>query len=70
MNTDALFLGSRDGTVDGDTNLKQKLENFSGGAFCKGGEGWSCAISKIEGPKAGKAFFERADGCTCTTEWP
>ncbi|KAL4602107.1 hypothetical protein ACB092_10G028900 [Castanea dentata] len=57
-----------DGTVDGNSNVKQKLENFSGGAFCKCGEGWSCVISKIEGPKAGKAFFECADGCTCTTE--
>ncbi|KAM3686710.1 hypothetical protein ACJW31_10G022700 [Castanea mollissima] len=57
-----------DGTVDGDPNVKQKLENFSGGAFCKCGEGWSCVISKIEGPKAGKAFFECAEGCTCTTE--
>nr|XP_023921082.1 DNA topoisomerase 3-alpha-like [Quercus suber]POE99625.1 hypothetical protein CFP56_49352 [Quercus suber] len=52
----------------GDSNVKQKLENFSGGAFCKCGEGWSCVISKIEGPKAGKDFFECADGCTCTTE--
>ncbi|KAF3942564.1 hypothetical protein CMV_030790 [Castanea mollissima] len=32
------FKRIKDGTVDGDSNVNQKLENFSGGAFCKCGE--------------------------------
>ncbi|TQE13250.1 hypothetical protein C1H46_001057 [Malus baccata] len=36
--------------------------------YRKFGEGWSCVVSKVEGPDAGKAVVECADGCTCATE--
>ncbi|XP_010252236.1 PREDICTED: uncharacterized protein LOC104593878 isoform X1 [Nelumbo nucifera] len=39
----------------------------AGEAFCECGQGWSCAITRTEGPDSGKAFFKCGEGCcTCT----
>lgn len=57
-----------DGTVLKDAKLPKELEDIAeGGAFCKCGEGWSCVISKVEGPDAAKSFYECAGSCTCVT---
>lgn len=31
----------------------------------KCGEGWTCVITRTEGPDAGKAFFKCGENCTC-----
>nr|GLL48681.1 uncharacterized protein LOC109152967 [Ipomoea trifida] len=33
--------------------------------FCVCPEGWSCVVSKTEGPDAGKIQFECGEGCAC-----
>ncbi|XP_024026522.1 uncharacterized protein LOC21406015 isoform X1 [Morus notabilis] len=48
-----------DGTVIKDAKLPKELEDMAEGeVFCKCGEGWSCVISKVEGPDAAKSFYE------------
>ena len=37
-----------------------------GKVFCKVGEGWTCVITRTEGPDAGKAFIKCGEKCTCT----
>lgn len=39
-----------------------------GSAFCKVGEGWTCIITKTDGPDAGKVFVKCGENCTCTIE--
>ncbi|XP_029127750.1 uncharacterized protein LOC114916037 isoform X2 [Cajanus cajan] len=39
-----------------------------GSAFCKMSEGWTCIITKTEGPDAGKVFVKCGENCTCTIE--
>lgn len=36
--------------------------------YRESGKGRRCVVSKVEGPDAGKAVVECADGCTCATE--
>ncbi|KAL5714625.1 hypothetical protein ACHQM5_016559 [Ranunculus cassubicifolius] len=33
--------------------------------FCKCGDGWSCEITKTDGPSSGKAYIGCRDGSTC-----
>ncbi|OVA19632.1 hypothetical protein BVC80_9053g50 [Macleaya cordata] len=35
--------------------------------FCKVGKGWSCVITKTDGPDSGKVFFKCGEACTCET---
>lgn len=42
------------------------LDMAKGSAFCKMGEGWTCIITKTEGPDAGKVFVKCGENCTCT----
>ncbi|KAG5059141.1 hypothetical protein AAZX31_01G017600 [Glycine max] len=44
------------------------LDMAKGSAFCKMGEGWTCIITKTEGPDAGKVFVKCGENCTCTIE--
>ncbi|XP_015896941.3 uncharacterized protein LOC107430595 [Ziziphus jujuba] len=37
-------------------------------AFCKCGEGWTCVITRTEGPDAGKTFFKCGGNCCCIIE--
>ncbi|KAL9328496.1 hypothetical protein ACSQ67_003499 [Phaseolus vulgaris] len=39
-----------------------------GSAFCKMGAGWTCIITKTEGPDAGKVFVKCGENCSCTIE--
>ncbi|KAJ7953452.1 Succinate dehydrogenase [ubiquinone] iron-sulfur subunit, mitochondrial [Quillaja saponaria] len=59
-----------DGDVDSkDSHLPPDVVKTEGSkAFCRCGKGWSCVISKVEGPDAGKAFSECAEGCTCVID--
>ncbi|KAM7525434.1 hypothetical protein LguiA_015336 [Lonicera macranthoides] len=51
------------------SNLQQTLESYTNGkVFCKCGPGWTCIISKTEGPQAGKAFIECGEGCVCVVD--
>ncbi|KAF3449431.1 hypothetical protein FNV43_RR10159 [Rhamnella rubrinervis] len=36
-------------------------------AFCKCGEGWTCVITRTEGPDAGKTF-KCSGNCSCVIE--
>lgn len=35
------------------------------GVICNCGEGWSCILTKTEGPDAGKVFLKCGEGCSC-----
>ncbi|XP_062097181.1 uncharacterized protein LOC133803223 isoform X2 [Humulus lupulus] len=57
-------------TVDADGTVSQELnaEEAKGEAYCECGEGWSCVISKLEGPDMAKPYYECAQkSCVCTT---
>ncbi|KAM1056402.1 hypothetical protein ACFX2I_029804 [Malus domestica] len=45
------------------------MKNFSVGggnkAICSCGEGWKYAITKTDGPDAGKAYYNCGESCTC-----
>ncbi|PON87420.1 hypothetical protein TorRG33x02_167730 [Trema orientale] len=34
-------------------------------AFCKVSKGWTCVITRTEGPDAGKTFVKCSGNCTC-----
>ncbi|KAF3958828.1 hypothetical protein CMV_016303 [Castanea mollissima] len=40
----------------------------SSDVICKCGEGWTCVITRTEGPDAGKAFFKCGENCTCVID--
>ncbi|CAK9166903.1 unnamed protein product [Ilex paraguariensis] len=39
-----------------------------GKAFCNGGEGWTCTITKTDASQAGKPFSKCGGSCTCVTD--
>ncbi|XP_057448632.1 uncharacterized protein LOC130740142 [Lotus japonicus] len=39
-----------------------------GNVFCKMGEGWTCVITRTDGPDAGKVYVKCGENCTCTME--
>ncbi|PWA44099.1 hypothetical protein CTI12_AA529570 [Artemisia annua] len=41
-----------------DTSAESKV-------ICECPEGWSCVVSKTDGPEAGKTYFECGEGCIC-----
>ncbi|XP_024026523.1 uncharacterized protein LOC21406015 isoform X2 [Morus notabilis] len=49
---------SSSATVQGNKSSRLK-------AFCKCSVGWSCVITRTEGPDAGKAFVKCGGECTC-----
>lgn len=54
---------AEDGTVIEEVKVEEKVEAK---AFCECGEGWSCEISKIEGPDSGKPYYECSqNNCSC-----
>ncbi|XP_023540551.1 uncharacterized protein LOC111800878 isoform X2 [Cucurbita pepo subsp. pepo] len=57
-----------EGTAEGAVKLQQLAgEGGFEGASCECGEGWSCTISKIEGPQDTKSFAKCAGDCSCIT---
>ncbi|MFS8006337.1 hypothetical protein Hanom_Chr14g01248031 [Helianthus anomalus] len=49
--------------------VQQPLEiSAAAKAFCECGEGWSCVVSKTEGPDAGTKYFECGEGCICVVD--
>ena len=53
-----------------DSSSLSRVETVGGNSgtsdvICKCGEGWTCAITRTEGPDAGKAFFKCGENCTC-----
>ncbi|AES95858.1 hypothetical protein MtrunA17_Chr5g0411241 [Medicago truncatula] len=47
-----------------DKNSGQGLGNV----LCKTGKGWTCVITKTEGPDAGKVFAKCGENCNCTLD--
>ncbi|KAL1315742.1 uncharacterized protein LOC107487199 [Arachis duranensis] len=54
----------REGKGEGPTDKKLGLGNV----YCKMGEGWTCVITKTEGPDAGKVFLKCGENCSCTID--
>ena len=53
-----------------DSSSLSRVETVGGNSgssdvICKCGEGWTCVITRTEGPDAGKAFFKCGENCTC-----
>nr|XP_043628246.1 uncharacterized protein LOC122599751 [Erigeron canadensis] len=52
-----------------DKSVAQTVKSCaSAKAFCECGEGWSCVVSKTDGPDAGKTYFECGEGCICVID--
>ncbi|MED6112031.1 hypothetical protein PIB30_057963 [Stylosanthes scabra] len=39
-----------------------------GSVYCKMGEGWTCVITKTEGPDAGKVMLKCGENCECNID--
>ncbi|KAJ9536952.1 hypothetical protein OSB04_029685 [Centaurea solstitialis] len=57
-------------TCEIEKTVEQTIQTSSDSAkvFCECGEGWSCVVSKTEGPEAGKTYFECGEGCICVID--
>ncbi|KAL4565293.1 hypothetical protein LXL04_029381 [Taraxacum kok-saghyz] len=50
-------------------SVSKTVESIEGAkVFCECSEGWSCVVSKTDGPEAGKTYFECGEGCICVID--
>ncbi|PWA56006.1 hypothetical protein CTI12_AA422950 [Artemisia annua] len=56
-------------SCDTETTVQQKVDTSGAKVFCECAEGWSCVVSKTDGPEAaGKTYFECGEGCICVID--